>query len=91
MTERTTRLRLRVSSGAALTELAGRHGEAWKVRVSAAPDRGRANHAVVGLIAERVRLPRKAVSVVSGHTSRDKIVELHGLGPAEAERRLGTT
>ena len=31
---------------------------------------------------------RPSVSVVSGHTSRDKIVELHGLDPRETERRL---
>jgi hypothetical protein len=88
MTERTTRLRLRVSPGATRTELAGRHGDAWKVRVSAAPERGRANAAVVGLIAERLCLPRSAVSVISGRTSRDKVVELRGLRPDEAARRL---
>jgi uncharacterized protein (TIGR00251 family) len=88
MTERTTRLRVRVSPGAARTELAGRHGDAWKVRVSATPERGRANDAVVGLIAEHLRMPRTAVSVVSGRTSRDKIVELRGLRPDEAVRRL---
>jgi uncharacterized protein (TIGR00251 family) len=89
MTERTTRLRLRVSPGAARTELAGRHGDGWKVRVSAPPERGRANDAVVGLLAERLGLPRTAVSVVAGDASRDKIVELRGLDSAEAERRLG--
>ena len=88
MTERTTRLRVRVSPGAARTELAGRHGDAWKVRVSATPERGRANDAVVGLIAEHFRMPQTAVSVVSGRTSRDKIVELRGLRPDEAVRRL---
>ena len=88
MTERTTRLRVRVSPGAARTELAGRHGDAWKVRVSAARERGRANDAVLGLIAEHLRLPRTALSVVSGLTSRDKIVELRGLSPGEAARRL---
>jgi uncharacterized protein (TIGR00251 family) len=88
MTERIARLRLRVSPGAPRTELAGRHGDAWKVRVSAPPERGRANDAVLGLLAERLRVPRSAVSVVSGHTSRDKVVELRGLASAEAERRL---
>ena len=91
MTERTTRLRLRVSPGATRTELAGRYGDGWKVRVSAAPERGRANDAVVGLIAERVGLPPTAVSVVSGRGSRDKVVELRGLGPDEAARRLERT
>ena len=89
MAEPITRLRLRVSPGAQRTELAGRHGDAWKVRVSAPPDRGRANDAVVALLTKRLGLPRGAVSVVSGATSRDKIVELRGVATDEAERRLG--
>jgi len=88
MAEQTTRLRLKISPGAAHTELAGRHGDAWKVRVSAAPERGRANAAVIRLLADRLHVPASSVSVVSGHTARDKIVELRGLDPHEAERRL---
>jgi uncharacterized protein (TIGR00251 family) len=83
-----TRLRLRVSPGASRTELAGRYGDAWKVRVAAAPERGRANDAVIALLASRLRIPRESVSVVSGTTSRDKVIELQGLDAAEAERRL---
>ena len=90
MAEPTTRLRLRVSPGASRTELAGRQGDAWKVRISAVPERGRANEAVVGLLAERLGVPRTSLSVVSGQTSRDKVVELRGLGRDEAERRLET-
>jgi uncharacterized protein len=88
MAEPTTRLRLRVSPGAARTELAGRHGDAWKVRVTAAPERGRANDAVVALLADRLGVPRRSVSVVSGQSSRDKVIELRGIGRDEAERRL---
>jgi hypothetical protein len=83
-----TRLRLRVSPGAARAEVVGRHGEAWKVRVPAAPERGRANDAVVALLADTLSLERRAVTLVSGHASRDKIVELTGLEPHEIERRL---
>jgi uncharacterized protein YggU (UPF0235/DUF167 family) len=88
MAEPTTRLRLRVSPGATRTELVGRYGPAWKVRVSAAPERGRANDAVAALLARRLRVPRSSLSLVSGHAGRDKVFELHGLDEAEAERRL---
>jgi uncharacterized protein YggU (UPF0235/DUF167 family) len=88
MAEPTTHLRLRVSPGAARTELVGRHGSAWKVRVSAAPERGRANDAVVALLASHLHVPRTSLSVVAGATGRDKVVELRGLDTAEAERRL---
>jgi uncharacterized protein YggU (UPF0235/DUF167 family) len=40
------------------------------------------------LLADALRVPREAVTLVSGHTGRDKIVELVGLGPAQVDRRL---
>jgi uncharacterized protein len=83
-----TRLRLRVSPGASRPSVVGRHGEAWKIRVAAAPEGGRANQAVVRLLAETLSVPRDAVTLVSGHAGRDKIVELAGLGPGQIERRL---
>jgi uncharacterized protein len=85
-----TRLRLRVSPGATRPGVVGRHGEAWKVRVAAAPEGGRANDAVVRLLADTLAVPRDAVTLVSGHSGRDKIVELAGIGPAQIERRLST-
>jgi uncharacterized protein len=90
MTAASTRLRLRVSPGAGRAQIVGRHGDAWKVRVTAAPEQGRANEAVLRLLAEALALPRDALSLVSGHGARDKIVELTGLGPALAERRLAS-
>jgi uncharacterized protein (TIGR00251 family) len=81
-------LRLRVVPGADRPGIVGRHGEAWKVRVGAAPERGRANDAAVSLLAETLDVDRRSVRVVSGHGSRDKVVEIAGLEPSEAERRL---
>jgi uncharacterized protein (TIGR00251 family) len=83
-----TRLRLRVSPGATRAGVVGRHGESWKIRVAAAPEGGRANEAVIRLLADTLSVPRDAVTLVSGHSGRDKIVELAGLGPAQIERRL---
>src|SRR5919206_2046067 len=88
MTGTTTRLRLRVSPGAGRAQIVGRHGDGWKVRVTEAPEHGRANDAVVRLLATALALPRDAVAIVSGHSGRDKIVELTGVGPALIERRL---
>src|SRR5256885_7701943 len=83
-----TRLRLRVSPGARSNAIIGRHGEGWKVRVTAAPEGGKANEAVLRLLAERLDLPGKSLTLVSGPSSRDKIVELQGIDTMEAERRL---
>jgi uncharacterized protein len=85
-----TRVRLRVSPGANSAHVVGRHGEAWKVRVAAPPEGGSANEAVIRLLAETLSLPRDAVTLVSGHGARDKIVQLAGLDPTEIERRLSS-
>ena len=86
----TTRLRLRVAPSASAPGVVGRHGDSWKVRVAAAPERGKANDAVLELLAETLALPRASVTLVSGGTSRNKIVELTGISPDEIERRLAT-
>jgi uncharacterized protein (TIGR00251 family) len=83
-----TRLRLRVSPGATRAGVIGRYGEAWKVRVAAPPEGGRANEAVVRLLAETLSVPRDAVKLVSGQSTRDKVVELTGVDGSQAERRL---
>jgi uncharacterized protein len=83
-----TRLRLRVSPGASRPGVIGRHGAAWKIRVAAPPEGGRANEAVTTLLASVLGVPRSAVVLRSGHGTRDKTVELEGLDLPEAERRM---
>jgi uncharacterized protein (TIGR00251 family) len=85
-----TRVRLRVSPGTNSARVVGRHGEAWKVRVAAPAEGGRANEAVVRLLAETLSVSRNAVTLVSGHGARDKIVQLTGLHSIQIERRLSS-
>jgi uncharacterized protein len=88
MANPSTRVRLRVSPGARRSELVGRHGEGWKVRVAAAPEGGRANEAVLDLLAAELELPRRSLSIVSGQSAREKVVLMEGIDRAESERRL---
>jgi uncharacterized protein YggU (UPF0235/DUF167 family) len=60
-----------------------------RVRVRAAAEGGRANEAVVALLAGALGLPRAAVRIAGGHGSRDKWIEAEGLTSEEAVRRLG--
>ena len=77
-----------VSPGAARTELVGRHGDGWKARVAAPPERGRANDALVELLAGALDMPRSSIRVISGLTAKAKVVEVDGLTFGEAEGRL---
>jgi uncharacterized protein (TIGR00251 family) len=82
------RISVTVSPGAARSELVGRHGDGWRARVAAPPERGRANDALCALLADLLQVPRGSVHVVGGQTGRRKVVEIDDLASAEIERRL---
>jgi len=90
MEPRTIRLNLRVSPGAGRSAVVGRHGDSWKLRVAAPPERGRANASVVNLLATSLEIRRPDVRIVGGAVSRDKVVEIVGLTLEEAEQRLAS-
>ena len=71
-----TRVRLRVKAGARKTAIVGVHGGALKVSVAAAPERGKANRAVLKLLAEVLGLASSGVAIVSGKSSQDKVAEV---------------
>jgi len=62
-----------------------------RVRVTAAPEDGKANDAVVELLAARLGVPRRSVRVAGGASSRVKWIEVEGLEEAELWRRLEAT
>jgi uncharacterized protein (TIGR00251 family) len=66
-------------------------GDALRVRVTAPPADGRANVALERLLAERLGIPRTAVHIVVGRSSRQKIVEIDGLDEVQIRSRLGGT
>jgi uncharacterized protein (TIGR00251 family) len=84
-----TRLILRIQPRASRNEIAGRHGDAIRIRLTAPPVEGAANDALVRFLSRRLGLPRGALTLTRGHTSRDKTVEVEGLTPEEVARLLG--
>ena len=83
------RLRVRVQPRGSRTEIAGLHGNAVKVRLAAPPVDGAANEALARLIARHLGVPRSAVRIESGATSRSKILEVDGIDLADGKRLLG--
>jgi len=77
-----------VAPRARRTEIAGRHGDAIRVRIAAAPVDGAANAELARFLAERLSVPRGAVAIVSGAGGRRKTVEIAGLETDAAIRTL---
>jgi uncharacterized protein (TIGR00251 family) len=80
------RFLVRVQPRASRTEIAGVHGGALKVRVTAPPVAGAANDAVVALIAVALGVPRSRVRIVSGPAARLKTVEVEGIDRQHLDR-----
>jgi uncharacterized protein (TIGR00251 family) len=85
MTESVTRLRVRVSPGAARSSVVGRYDEGWKVRVAAPPVDGRANAGLESFLAGVLSLDRRSVGIVTGGGGRDKIIEIRGCDPVRTD------
>lgn len=81
-------LTLHIQPNARRTEFVGLHGEAMKLRLAAPPVDGKANAALCAFLADFCGVPRAAVSLVSGETSRAKRVRIEGATPAAVERLL---
>lgn len=70
------------------SEIVGWLGDALKVKVHAPPVEGRANEVLCEFLADRFGLPRRAVTVLRGDTSRQKILRLEGLTLADLKAKL---
>jgi len=81
-----TRLRVRVTPGARADKILGVHDGALKLSVTKAPERGRANEAVVRLLAEVLRVPTSAIEVTAGHGSRSKTLVVALPAPETRDR-----
>jgi uncharacterized protein len=77
-----------VAPGASRSEIAGRHGNGWKVRIAATPERGRANEALIDFLAATLGVTRERIQLIAGRSGRRKVVEVDGIGAEEVGRRL---
>jgi uncharacterized protein (TIGR00251 family) len=77
-----------VSAGSSRSAVRGRHGDALKIAVRAAPEQGKANAEVAEVLAEFLGLPRKQVGLVAGLTSRHKRVQAFGITVQGLQARI---
>lgn len=81
-------LPVRAQPGARKNAVAGEHAGALKVLVTAPPEDGKANKAILDVLRQVLGLKRSQIDLLSGATNRDKRVLIRGLAKAELESRL---
>ncbi len=81
-------LRIKAVPGASSDAIAGLLGDQLKIRISAPPEGGQANQAIIGLLSKRLGISRRQLTMTSGHASRDKIIQIEGLDQAQIRSRL---
>ena len=70
------------------TAIAGILGEMLKVKLAAAPEKGKANQALVEFLAEKLGVKKNAIKITSGLTSPVKTIEITGISPETVNKQL---
>lgn len=81
-------LNVKVVPGASRDRLAGRYGDGVKVQVSAPPEKGKANDAVIKVIAASLGVRPADIVLLRGHTQPRKVLQINGLCDTELQTRL---
>jgi len=74
-------LNVRVHPGARRNVITGTHDGALKISLTTPPTDGRANAALISFLAETLNIPRAAITLTTGATSRTKTLHLEALTP----------
>jgi uncharacterized protein len=83
-------LSVRIQPRASKNEIVTMASGGLKIRLTAPPVDGAANEALVKFLAAVLSIPKSRVEIVSGHTSREKIVRISGISGAEVKRLLNS-
>jgi len=75
---------LHIVPRASASAVAGRYGDALKIRIAALPADGAANDELIRFLAERLQIPRSAITITVGLSSRRKTVVISGIETAAA-------
>lgn len=81
-------VKLRIVPNARRSEIVGEYGESVKVKVAAPAVDGKANAALLEFLAEKLGVAVRAVTLVAGEKSRDKVITVEGMRLEEVRRRL---
>jgi hypothetical protein len=84
-----TTLRIHLQPRASRDEIVGPMGEVLKIRITAPPVNGKANRGLKRFLAKSLGISARRVEIISGQTSREKVVRISGLSRKDLAQKLG--
>jgi uncharacterized protein (TIGR00251 family) len=81
-------IKVKVQPKASRNEVLGYQDDTLRLRVTAPPEGGKANEAVISLLAEALGVAKSQVKILRGHRSREKLVSVISLTSGEVQQRL---
>jgi len=83
-----TEISVRVYPNAARNEVMGVTDGVWQVRVSAPPVKGKANQELIAFLSRLLGVGKSRISIIRGHTTRNKVIAISGLSQEDIMKRL---
>ncbi len=81
-------LKIKVVPGSSRNYIAGWLGESLKIRVTSNPEKGKANDAVVTLLADTLKIPKQDITLSSGASAPRKVFKISELSHSQINSRL---
>jgi uncharacterized protein (TIGR00251 family) len=82
-------MKIRVQPGARKNEIVGPHADSLKIKIAAPPEDGRANAELCSFLADLLGVAKSKISVVKGHSSRNKIIAIEGMSEELIKAKFG--
>jgi len=84
-----TVIKVKVIPRSSRTEILGKENDIYRMKLTDPPVEGKANKAVIELLAEKLGVPKREIEIVSGKTGRLKTIRIRGLTAGEVAQALG--
>ena len=82
------KINIKVQPDTSGNEVLGIRNKVLRIKIAAPPEKGKANKKLVDFLSQRLDVAKADISIVRGHTSRQKVVAIKGLGQQEIMKRL---
>lgn len=83
-----TEIKVKLLPKSSMNKIVGCEGDYYKVKVTAPPIEGKANKALIQLLAKKLHVPKGHIEIISGKRSRLKSIRIEGLSQEELTRAL---